>query len=289
MSPLVGLHVREMILMFFGSIASCQELVFSNSVHLNVAHILDALESAVVFILNDTLALPICSDDLIWTTRFVENSWHLESKKINIRLVICFFHCVRADIVQVAFTKEFSWKSAKDNNLFIGNLRNTSSLSFWERTWWHVYDNPVLRTVLWIVAFNRVAVFATWLCNSAEDINKSVLECATGVVMSSNIEIRNFEPEIEVNIILFTPFISSIIFTSWSSDNKELVIKTADRVTMASIFELIHCNAVKGCCSIVDNLVALLQRGRVFIDFSTSDQEQLITWCLNVHKVVLKG
>ena len=65
MSPLVGLHVREMILMFFGSIASCQELVFSNSVHLNVAHVLDALESAVVFILNDTLALPICSDDLI--------------------------------------------------------------------------------------------------------------------------------------------------------------------------------------------------------------------------------
>ena len=65
MSPLVGLHVREMILMFFGSIAFCQELVFSNSVHLNVAHILDALESAVVFILNDTLALPICSDDLI--------------------------------------------------------------------------------------------------------------------------------------------------------------------------------------------------------------------------------
>ena len=60
-------------------------------------------------------------------------------------------------------------------------------------------------------------------------------------------------------------------------------------MTVASILELIHGYAIERVSSVVDNLVALLQRGRVFIDFSTSDQEQLITWCLNVHKVVLKG
>ena len=35
---------------------------------LNVAHVFDALESAVVLVLDDALALPVCSDDLVLTS-----------------------------------------------------------------------------------------------------------------------------------------------------------------------------------------------------------------------------
>ena len=80
----------------------------SNSVHLNVAHILDALESAVVLILDDTFALPICSDDFVLTGGFVKNCWHLESKKVDVGLIVCFFHRVLTDVVEVAFTQEFA-------------------------------------------------------------------------------------------------------------------------------------------------------------------------------------
>ena len=81
---------------------------FSDSVHLNIAHILDALESAVVLILDDTFALPICSDDFVLTTGFVKHCWHLESKKIDVGLVDCFFHRVLTNVIEVAFTQKFA-------------------------------------------------------------------------------------------------------------------------------------------------------------------------------------
>ena len=57
---------------------------------------------------------------------------------------------------------------------------------------------------------------------------------------------------------------------------------------MTGVFEFVHCNTIKGSSSVVDNLVALLQRGRVLVDLSSSDQEQLVTWSLDIHKVVLE-
>lgn len=57
---------------------------------------------------------------------------------------------------------------------------------------------------------------------------------------------------------------------------------------MPCIFEFVHRNAIKRVCSIIDDLVALLQGGRCFVDFTTSDEEQFVAWCLNVHKVVLE-
>ena len=59
-------------------------------------------------------------------------------------------------------------------------------------------------------------------------------------------------------------------------------------MTVTGVFEFIHCNTIKGSCSIVDNLVTLLQRGRVLVDLTSSDQEQLVTWSLYIHKVVLE-
>ena len=58
---------------------------------------------------------------------------------------------------------------------------------------------------------------------------------------------------------------------------------------MPGVLQFIHGDAVEGGRAVVDDLVALLQRGRVLIDLTSSDQKQFITWSLDVHEVVLEG
>ena len=106
--------------------------------------------------------------------------------------------------------------------------------------------------------------------------------------MTANIEVRNFKPEVEIDVILLTSLVGSVILTSRASDNEELIVEAADGVSMTCIFELIHCNAVKRVGSIIDDLIALLQRGRSLVDFTTTDQEQFVAWSLNVHEIVLE-
>ena len=60
-------------------------------------------------------------------------------------------------------------------------------------------------------------------------------------------------------------------------------------MSVAGIFELVHRHAIKRVCTIVDDLIALLQRGRGFINLSAADQEQFVTWRLDVHEIVLEG
>jgi hypothetical protein len=42
------------------------------------------------------------------TGGLVKNCWHLESKKVDVGLIVCFFHRVLTYIVEVAFTQEFT-------------------------------------------------------------------------------------------------------------------------------------------------------------------------------------
>ena len=58
---------------------------------------------------------------------------------------------------------------------------------------------------------------------------------------------------------------------------------------MASILQFIHGDAVERVGTVVYNLIALLQRGRGLVNLSTSNQEELVTWSLAVHEVVLEG
>ena len=89
--------------------------------------------------------------------------------------------------------------------------------------------------------------------------------------MTSNIQIGNFKPKIEVDVVLFASLVGSVIFTAGTSDNEELIVKTADGVSVAGILKFIHSNAVESVSSVVDDLVALLQRGRSFIDLTATN------------------
>jgi hypothetical protein len=156
---------------------------------------------------------------LFWPADLSRTVGIWKAKRVDVGLIVCFFHRVLTYIVEVAFTQEFTWKSTEDDDFFISNLGNSSTLSLWELYRWHINDCPVLRAVLRVITFNRVAVLATWLSNTTEDIYESVLERATWMVVSTNIEVWNFEPEIKIDVVLFTSFVGSIIFTSRASDN----------------------------------------------------------------------
>ena len=91
--------------------------------------------------------------------------------------------------------------------------------------------------------------------------------------MTANIEVRNFKPEVKVDVVLLTSLVSSVVLTSRARDNKELIVEAANGVSMTGIFEFIHCDAVKRVSSIVDDLVALLQGGWSLVDLTSANQE----------------
>ena len=82
--------------MFVVLVESSEYMVgaFSVSV-LNGPHVLDALESVVIFVFNNSLALPISSDDLV----VGQYSGHLEGEEIDVWLYRCFGHGILADMV----------------------------------------------------------------------------------------------------------------------------------------------------------------------------------------------
>ena len=107
--------------------------------------------------------------------------------------------------------------------------------------------------------------------------------------MPSDVEVRNFEPKIKVNVILLASLVGSVILAPGPSHDQELIVEAAHRVSVSGVLQLVHCDAVKGGRPVVDDLVALLQRGRVLVDFASANQEQLIAGGLDVHEVVLEG
>ena len=109
------------------------------------------------------------------------------------------------------------------------------------------------------------------------------------MIVSTDVEVGDFEPKIEINVILFRTLVRFIVFAAGTSDNQELVVQTANRVTMARILHIVHAQAVKGIGSVVDDLEALLQGGWLSLDVAAANQEDLVARGLHVCKVVLEG
>lgn len=109
------------------------------------------------------------------------------------------------------------------------------------------------------------------------------------MIMASHVEVWNFKPKIKVDVVLLASFVRSVILTTGTGNDKELVIQAANGVSVPGILEFIHGDAVKRVSSVVDDLIALLQRRRILINFATTDEEELITRRLDVHEVVLEA
>jgi len=58
---------------------------------------------------------------------------------------------------------------------------------------------------------------------------------------------------------------------------------------MTSILHVVHAKAVEGIGTVVDDLKALLEGSWLSLDITSTDQENLIAWRLDVSEVVLEG
>ena len=213
------------------------------------------LEAAITGVLNDLFRLPVCSKNGAFAN---SHSRHLECEQIHVRLHGCLSHAVVASVENAAVLEEPSWESTKDHDFVSSNLHNTSTLALGKLSWRHVDDNPGVRPVLRVVPLDRVAVLFAWLCNSAENIDKSLVVSAAWVVVSADIHVWDLKPKIEVDVVLFATAICFIFFTAWACHNQELVAEAANWVSMARVLHIIHAETIKYVRVVVDNLEALL-------------------------------
>ena len=83
----------------FHSISYLAQFVSCSRSHLNVSHVLNTLESAVVFVFNDSLALPVSSDDFVSAATSIKDCGHLEGEKVDVWLDLGLFHGILANVV----------------------------------------------------------------------------------------------------------------------------------------------------------------------------------------------
>ena len=91
-----------------------------------------------------------------------------------------------------------------------------------------------------VILLNGVAVLFARLSDSAENEDKSFVVGATGVVMATHIQVGDFEPKIQVNVVLLAPFESVVLFASGAGHDQELVVKAAYGVTVTGVLHVIH-------------------------------------------------
>lgn len=106
--------------------------------------------------------------------------------------------------------------------------------------------------------------------------------------MAAYVQVGDLEPEIEIDVVLLAALESLVFFAARSSYDQELVIEAANRVTMASVLHIVHKDAVEHVSVVFDNLVALLERGRLALNVATADEEELVGWSLHISEIVLE-
>lgn len=73
----------------------------------------------------------------------------------------------------------------------------------------------------------RVYVFFGSIRDSTEDENEPVFEGTAGVVVTTLVQLWDFEPDIQIYVVLLALLVGSIILLSGSSDNDELIAQGA--------------------------------------------------------------
>ena len=125
---------------------------------LGLLEVLDLPEAIVAGILDDFLALPVgCDDGSIADA----HSRHLEGKQVHVWLVGCLPHRIIRCVENRAVFEEATREAAKDHDLVLGDLDDTSALPLSKLCGGDVDDDPGVGAILGVVPLNRVAVLLT--------------------------------------------------------------------------------------------------------------------------------
>ena len=100
--------------------------------------------------------------------------------------------------------------------------------------------------------------------------------------MTADVQVGDLEPEIKVDVVLLAALERFIILASGSSHDQELVVEAADRVSVTGVLHVVHAEAIEQVGVVVHDLIALLQRGWLSLNITTSDKEDLVTGGLHI-------
>ena len=106
--------------------------------------------------------------------------------------------------------------------------------------------------------------------------------------MTADVEVGDLKPQVKVDVVLLAALEGFIFLASRASDDQEFVVKAADTVAVAGILHIIHRDAIEDARACLDDLEALLESGRLTLDVSTTDEEELVGRCLHIGEVVLE-
>jgi hypothetical protein len=191
----------------------------------------------------------------------------------------------------INITKEITSESSKYNNFIAAYLCTSGSLSDWESLYLDFYNLPSFLSTFrkWIESFNWVEIFFSCTWDSSKYVNPSILQSTWGVIIATKIQIRLVKPNIHINIVVFNRAWCIVLIKSWSCDDKEFVFQTCYWMSMTWGFEWIFCYAFKLLGTVVYNLITCSERLQISLsEISTSNNEQSLTWCLTILKVMLK-
>ena len=79
------------------------------------------------------------------------------------------------------------------------------------------------------------------------------------MVVSADVHVWDFEPEIEVDVVLLASLEGLVILTPGAGHDEELVVEAANGVSVASILHIIHAEAVEDVGVVINDLEALLE------------------------------
>ena len=240
---------------------------------------------AIAGVLDDFLGSPVSRQN---SSLADAHRRHLEGKQIDIGLHSRLSHLRGIDIEDAAIPQETSREAAKHDDLVRADLDNAGALPLGKMRSWHVDNNPAVGPVLRVVPLDRVAILLAGLGDAAEDEDEALVKGAARVVVPAYVQVRNFEPKVKVDVVLLASFEGIVLFTPRARHDEELVIQTGHCVAMPLILHVVHGEAVENARSIVHDLEALLERGRLPLDVTATNQEQFVTWCLDVGEIVLE-
>lgn len=147
------------------------------------------------------------------------------------------------------------------------------------------------RSLLYIIPFNRVAILFVALSNAAENVDIAIIHRRGRVVVPANVELRYFEPQVQVDVVLFAPLECLVILKATPRDNQKFVVHGRHRMPMPLILHLIHFEAIERVRVVVYDLVALgeARRQRVQLNVASAHQKHSFVISLHIGKIVLEG
>lgn len=129
-------------------------------------------------------------------------------------------------IEKVAVLEEFAGEATEHEDVLVISLNHTASLPIWEVLLRHVDQGP-LASILVVKFLDRVDVLAGLVGDAAEGVHISVTESTRAMIMSTNIEVCDFKPQVNITVVHLTFELRLIFLLSGPSNNDELFSEPA--------------------------------------------------------------